>query len=168
MNEEETRIPDVDKAWTAARAEQAMRSKIIPDAKRSLNERTGNTGDEATWNALARKAGEDRVEPYNPKAEGELSQLRQNAEVAIKRIEDFLSTHDLSGIENLRGIGSFHKALIQARDYLQGAIDQIDLGGAWDGSGEHYQMMHPKNTIPKTIESAELAIKLIEESEISV
>ncbi len=159
IEKEPNQISDIDKAFTAARAEKVVREKMIPKAKEGLEKTQGGTGDDKVYNALAQKAGEERIKNYDPEEEKDLEGLREMATRAIQEINQFLVFHDLEGSNKNKRV--FFDALLSAKKYLQEEIDQIDLGIQPVVKSDEGRMMHPKNTIPSTIRAIEAAIKAI-------
>lgn len=150
MNEDENRISDEAIAFTAARAEDAMRSRIIPEAKKALSESEGNIGDQKVWDVIAEKAGAERVANYNPEEEAKLEELRKSAVTAVERIGEYLKTHPRTHDNNL-----LFQSLNKAKEYLEVQIGQIDIGIGPHLTQGDARMFHPENAIPQTLKTVE-------------
>ena len=178
MSIEDGIIQEPNEAWTAARAERHAREHLIPGAKKDVLEKQGNTGDQATWDYLASRAGTERVKGYNPELESRLDALRSVAENLIRKIDATLGGHgsllNVTGVtpDEVRALisgsndipqnkRSYYEALLLARQELEHAIGEIDMGIQPVLMRPENAILHPANTIPRMVATVKTALERI-------
>jgi len=134
--ENESRISDEDKAWTAANAENEFRKK----AAKRFGKNPGAL-EERIIREYANKAGERRVQDYNAGKEEQWDNLRKKAEQLIHKCEFHLNKKFGSveaaaqQLSNIVDSGNVHqdliktsyKLLLEAIDSLKSSIKEINI-----------------------------------------
>lgn len=174
--EEGSQISDIDKAWTAAKAENLYRQK----AERKFGKHPGPIAEKVIAEG-ADEAGEARIRDYSPDEEASLESLKRKAEELIFRCEFFLK-QKFGDLENARkqlkndSLGQSkaqelthlsYQALLASIDDLTIAMREIDYDKGKRMSNYTAGILDPRQQIlqsEKNIEFALDSIRMAKES----
>ena len=171
--ENNSRIPDLDKDWTAANAENAYRDDTDQFEGKNLDPTK-----KAYWDKVAGEVGEERIADYDPKIESEVDELRSKAQEIILKCKFHLE-REYGDIETARQIiatapkdPNAHKALINeayrallgSMDLMTETIKSLDMYGSDESDAFVAGFAKSKKIIPDIEQKVLMFLQWIRES----